>query len=108
MRRFLLLVFCSSTALSVAFSLWPRQLGRLLALFGQEAVVNRGVAVTVLAGLLLALVAQQLRLWRSERDLARIRRGLAQPPAVAYPPAPWGPQGWSWGSPAPWGSSPRR
>jgi hypothetical protein len=107
MRRFLLLVFFSCTAPAVAFSLWPRQLGGVLALFGQDAVVNRGVAATVLAVLTMLLLALRVRLWRSERDLARIRRGLAEPPAVPYPPAPWGPPR-SWGSTAPWGSRPLR
>jgi len=64
-------------------------------------VVNRGLAVLVLAGMTVALLALRVRLWRSERDLARIRRDLAQPPAVPYPPAPWGPS-------APWGSRPLR
>ncbi len=91
MRRFLLWVFVSCTALSVAFSLWPRQLGGYLAMFGQHTSVNRGVAVTVLGVLTLLLVALRVRLWRSQRDLARIRRGLPeQPPALVYPPAPWG------------------
>jgi hypothetical protein len=107
MRRFLLLVLFSCTALPVAFSLWPRQLDGVLALFGQDAVVDRGVAATVLVVLTMLLVGLRVRLWRSERDLARIRRGLADPPAVPYPPAPWGPAG-SWGSPAPWGSRPLR
>jgi hypothetical protein len=98
MRRFLLLVFFSCTALAVAFSLWPRQLGGFLALFGQDTSVNRGVAVTVLAVLTVALLATRVRLWRSERDLARIRHGLAQPPALPYPPAPWGSPSSSWGS----------
>jgi hypothetical protein len=53
MRRFLLFVFFSCTAASVAFSVWPRQLGGYLA-------------------------------------MARARRDLAQPPALVYPPAPWG------------------
>jgi hypothetical protein len=101
MRRFLLLVFVSFAALSAAFSLWPAQLGRLLDSFGQDAVVNRGLAVLVLAGMTVALLALRVRLWRSERDLARIRRDLAQPPAVPYSPAPWGPC-------APWGSRPLR
>jgi hypothetical protein len=101
MRRFLLLVFFSCTALAVAFSLWPRQLGGVLALFGQDTVVNRGVAATVLVVLTMLLLALRVRLWRSERDLARIRRGLADPPAVPYPPAPWG-------SPGSWGSRPLR
>ena len=91
MRRFLLLVFVSCTALSVAFSLWPRQLGGYLAMFGQHTSVNLGVAVTVLGVLTLLLVALRVRLWRSERDLARIRRGLLeQPPALVYAPPPWG------------------
>ena len=107
MRRFLLLVFFSCTALAVAFSLWPRQLGGLLDLFAQDAVVNRGVAAAVLAGLTLALLALRVRLWRSERDLARIRRGLAEAPVAPYPPAPWGPPA-SWGAAAPWGSRPLR
>jgi hypothetical protein len=101
MRRFLLFLFFSCTALSVAFSLWPRQLGGYLALFAQDTVVNRGVAVTVLAVLTLLLLALRIRLWRSERDLARARRGLDQqvvlaayppPPGVAYPPPAWGPR----------------
>ena len=92
MRRFLLLVFVSCTVLSVAFSLWPRQLDGFVAMFGQHTTVNRGVAVTVLGVLTALLVALRVRLWRSERDLARIRRGLLeQPPAaLVYPPAPWG------------------
>jgi hypothetical protein len=90
MRRFLLLVFFSCTAASVAFSVWPRQLGGYLAMFGQRTSVNLGVAVTVLGVLTLLLAALRVRLWRSERDLARIRRDLAQPPALVYPPAPWG------------------
>jgi hypothetical protein len=93
MRRFLLLVFVSCTVLSVAFSVWPRQLGGYLAMFGQHTSVNRGVAVTVLGVLTALLVALRVRLWRSERDLARIRRGLVEqqpPPALVYPPAPWG------------------
>ena len=107
MRRFLLLVFGSCAAAAAAFSLWPRQLGAYFALFEQRTMVNSGVAVTVLALLTLLLVALRVRLGRSERDLARIRRGLAQPPASPYPPAPWGPAG-SWGSAAPWGSRPLR
>ena len=91
MRRFLLLVFVSCTVLSVAFSVWPRQLGGYLAMFSQHTSVNRGVAVTVLGVLTLLLVALRVRLWRSERDLARIRRGLLeQPPGLVYPPPPWG------------------
>ncbi|HSO53929.1 MAG TPA: hypothetical protein VL330_14540, partial [Actinomycetes bacterium] len=54
-------------------------------LFGQHTRVNSGVAVTVLATLTLLLVALRVRLWRSERDLARMRRGLAQPAVPAYP-----------------------
>ena len=91
MRRFLLFVFFSCTAASVALSLWPRQLGGYLAMFGQHSSVNRGLAATVLGVLTLALVALQLRLWRSRRDLARARRGLEQPPpAYGWPPPPWG------------------
>ena len=104
MRRFLLLVFAVCAAASAAFSLWPTQLGGYLALFGQHTSVNSGVAVTVLAVLTLLLVALRVRLWRSERDLARLRRGLAQPmvPAApvyptaplyqAYPVSSWGPR----------------
>jgi hypothetical protein len=110
MRRFLLLVFVSCAGASVAFSLWPRQLGAFVALFGQRATVNRGVAVTVLVGLVLALVAQRLRLWRAERDLARARSELARPLVAAGGPPPWGPP--PWGSPpyasASWGSRPAR
>jgi hypothetical protein len=92
MRRFLLLVFVSCTVLSVAFSVWPRQLGGYLAMFSQHTSVNRGVAVTVLGVLTALLVALRVRLWRSQRDLARIRRGLLEqpPPVLVYPPAPWG------------------
>jgi hypothetical protein len=92
MRRFLLLIFFSCTALSVAFSVWPRQLGGFVAMFSQHTSVNRGVAVTVLGVLTALLVALRLRLWRSQRELARIRRGLLEqpPPALVYPPAPWG------------------
>jgi hypothetical protein len=107
MRRFLLYVFVSCTALAAAFSLFPDQLGRFLELFGQDTVVNRGMAVTVLAGLTVALLALRVRLWRSERDLARIRRDLARPAAVGYPPAPWGSPA-SWGSPVSWGPRPLR
>ena len=42
MRRFLLLVFVSCTALAVAFSLWPRQLGGVPRPVRQDAVVNSG------------------------------------------------------------------
>jgi hypothetical protein len=107
MRRFLLLVFFSCTAASVAFSLWPRQLDGYFALFEQHSVVNRGVAVTVLAVLTLLLVAMRVRLWRSERDLARALRGLAQPTVLAYPPAPaaYPPPAYP---PTPWGARPAR
>jgi hypothetical protein len=97
MRRFLLLVFGSCAAAAAAFSLWPAQLGGFFALFGQNTLVNSGVAVTVLATLTLLLVALRVRLWRSERDLARMRRGLAQPAAPAYPVYPVSPVS-SWGS----------
>ena len=104
MRQFLLLVFVVGAGVSAAFSLWPRQLGGYLALFGQRTSVNSGVAVTVLAVLALLLVALRVRLWRSERDLARLRRGLAEPMAPAapvhpaapvypaYPVSSWGPR----------------
>jgi hypothetical protein len=104
MRRFLLLVFGSCAAASAAFSLWPRQLGGYLALFRQHTSVNSGVAVTVLALLTMLLVALRVRLWRTERDLARMRRHLAQPPAPAWPAYPAYPV-----SPVPsWGSRPVR
>jgi hypothetical protein len=102
MRRFLLSVFASCAAGAAApyaagaaaFSLWPRQIGGYLALFGQHTVVNRGVAVTVPVVLTVLLLALRVRLWRSERDLARARRGLpadpAGPPYGAAYPAPWG------------------
>ena len=91
MRRFLLLAFVSCTVLSVAYSVWPRQLGGFVAMFSQHTSVNRGVAVTVLGLLTAQLVALRVRLWRSQRDLARIRRGLLEqpPPVLVYPP-PWG------------------
>lgn len=100
MRRFLLLVFGSCAAAAAAFSLWPAQLGGFFALFGQHTRVNSGVAVTVLATLTLLLVAMRVRLWRSERDLARMRRGLAQPPVPTYPAYPAYPVSpvSSWGS----------
>jgi hypothetical protein len=85
MRRFLLLVFGSCAAAAAAFSLWPRQLGGYVALFGQHTSVNSGVAVTVLGLLTLLLVALRVRLWRSERDLARLRQLTAQPPVPAAP-----------------------
>jgi hypothetical protein len=105
MRRFLLLVFVACAGASVAFSLWPRQLGAFVALFGQRATVNRGVAVTVLTGLVLALVAQRLRLWRAERDLARARSELARPVGMAGGPPPWGSPPYASAS---WGSRPAR
>ena len=104
MRRFLLLVFVVCAGASAAFSLWPRQLGGYLALFGQHTSVNSGVAVTVVVMLTLLLVGLRVRLWRSERDLARLRRELTQPmvpsPLVyptapvypAYPVSSWGPR----------------
>jgi hypothetical protein len=100
MRRFLLLVFLSCAAASAAFSLMPRQLAGYLALFEQHTLVNSGVAVTVLAVLTVALVALRVRLWRSERDLARMRRGLTPPAAPAYPVYPAYPVSpvSSWGS----------
>jgi hypothetical protein len=92
MRRFLLLVFVSFTVPLVAFSLWPHQVGGYVAMFSQHTSVNRGIAVTVLGVLTALLVALRVRLWRSERDLARIRRGLLEQPqaVLVYPPAPWG------------------
>jgi hypothetical protein len=56
--------------------------------------------VTVLALLTLLLVALRVRLWRSERDLARMRRGLAEPPVPAWPTYPAYPASpvSSWGS----------
>ena len=62
--------------------------GRYVALFGQHTVVNSGVAVTVVAALTLLLVALRVRLWRTERDLARVRRGRDQPALPAWPVAP--------------------
>jgi hypothetical protein len=85
MRRFLLLLFVLSTAVSAASALWPRQIGGYLALFEQHTTVNRGVAITLPAVLTVLLLALQFRLWRSERDLARVRRGLgARPDTDAY------------------------
>jgi hypothetical protein len=105
-RRFLLLLFALGGAISIAGTLWPRQLGGYLALFGQHTTVNRGVAVTVPAVLTVLLVAQQLRVWRWRRDLARLRR---EPAGLA----PWGHPAWgqpwsrpAWGQPA-WGQSSR-
>ena len=100
MRRFLLFVFVCCTAGSVALSLWPGQLGGYLAMFGQHTSVNRGVAVTVLGVLTGLLAVLRVRLWRSERDLARARRELAPPAPWGYPPP--------WGAPPPWGSRPAR
>jgi len=104
MRRFLLVVFGGCAAAWAAFALLPGQVAGYLALFEQHARVNSGVAVTVLAVAILALVALRVRLWRSERDLARLRRGLAQPAAPAYPAYPVYPV-----SPvSSWGSRPAR
>jgi hypothetical protein len=52
------------------------------------------VAVTVLALLTLALVALRVRLWRSQRELARARQGLVavQAAALPYPSSAWGPR----------------
>jgi hypothetical protein len=91
-RRFLLLVFVSFAMLPVAYWLWPRQLDGFVAMFSQHTTVNRGVAVTVLGLLTALLLALRVRLWRSQRDLARIQRGLLEspPPLLVYPPSPWG------------------
>jgi amino acid transporter len=97
MRRFLLVVFGGCAAASAAFALLPGQLAGYLALFEQHARVNSGAAVTVLALAILALVALRVRLWRSERELARMRRGLAQPAYPVYPLYPADPVS-SWGS----------
>ena len=97
MRRFLVFVILSCAAASAALALLPRQVDGYLAMFSQNDLVNWGVAVTVLAVVTLALVALRVRLWRSERDLARLRRGLAQPAAPAYPAYPVAPVS-SWGS----------
>ena len=97
MRRFLLLVFLSCAAASAVFALMPSQLAGYLALFERHTLVNSGVAVTVLAVVTLALVALRARLWRSEQDLARLRRALAQPAAPADPVYPVSPVS-SWGS----------
>jgi hypothetical protein len=114
MRRFLLFVVVSYIAVSAVRFLWPSQLADYLALFHQQTSVNSGVVVTALGLLPLLLAALWVRLWRSERELDRLRReldrlrrGLA-PPAVpspppdppvvaAYPPAPstpWEPSAW--------------
>jgi hypothetical protein len=90
-------VFLSGAAASAALALMPRQLAGYLALFERHTQVNSGVAVTVLAVVTLALVALRVRLWRSERDLARLRRGLAQPAAPTFPAYPVSPVS-SWGS----------
>ena len=97
MRRFLLLVFLSCAAAAAAFALMPGQLAGYLVLYERHTQVNSGVAVTVLAVVTLALVALRVRLWRSERDLARLRRGLAQPAAPTFPAYPVSPVS-SWGS----------
>ena len=80
MRRFMLLVFVACTALSVVFSLWPRQVGGFVAMFSQHTSVNRGVAVTVLAvltALLVALVLADALLEKTGGDsLAEVRRNL--------------------------------
>jgi len=94
MRRFLLVVFGGCVAAAAAFALLPGQVAGYLVLFERHARVNSGLAVTVLAVAILALVALRVRLWRSERELARVRRGLAQP---VYPFYPAGPVS-SWGS----------
>jgi amino acid transporter len=100
MRRFLLVVFGGCAAASAAFALLPGQLAGYLALFEQHARVNSGAAVTVLTLAILALVALRVRLWRSERELARMRRGLAQPAYPIYPVYPVYPADpvSSWGS----------
>ena len=90
----LLVAFGGCAAASAAFALLPGQAAGYLALFEQHARVNSGVAVTVLAVAILALVALRVRLWRSERELARMRRGLAQPVYPVYPADPVS----SWGS----------
>ena len=90
-------MFLSCAAASAAVALMPRQLAGYLALFERHTQVNSGVAVTVLAVVTLALVALRVRLWRSERDLARLRRGLAQPAAPTFPAYPVSPVS-SWGS----------
>ena len=97
MRRFLLVVFGGCAAASAAFALLPGRAAGYLALFEQHAQVNSGVAVTVLAVAILALVALRVRLWRSERELARMRRGLAQPVYPVDPVYPADPVS-SWGS----------
>ena len=100
MRRFLLVGFGGCAAASAAFALLPRQAAGYLALFEQHARVNSGVAVTVLGLLTLLLVALRVRLWRSERDLARLRRELAQPLYPVYPVYPVSPASpvSSWGA----------
>ena len=76
MRRFLLLVFVACTALSVVFSLWPRQLDAYAALWSDVVAVRLGAAVTGLAVAVLVVLALALELRRSRRDLDRIRRSL--------------------------------
>jgi hypothetical protein len=93
MRRFLVFVILSCAAASAALALLPRQVDGYLAMFSQNDLVNRGVAVTVVGVLLLLLAALQLRLSRLRRELARTRRDLGQPPVLLYaypPPPPWG------------------
>jgi hypothetical protein len=114
MRRFLLFVVVSCIAVSVVRSLWPSQLAAYLALFHQQTSVNSGVVVTALGLLALLLAALWVRMWRSGRELDRLRRELDRlrrrpaPPVVpapppvppvmaAYPPAPsapWEPSAW--------------
>jgi pilus assembly protein TadC len=98
MRRFLLFVVVSCIAALVVRSLWPSQLADYLALFHQHSSVNSGVVVTALGLLPLLLAVLWVRRWRSERELARLRRELdrrrreqAPPELAAYPPAPSAP-----------------
>src|SRR4029450_8881234 len=88
MRRFLLVVFGGCAAASAAFALLPGQVGGHLALFEQHVRVNSGVAVTVLAVAILALVALRVRLWRSERELARSPPGPPTHPPPGSPADP--------------------
>jgi hypothetical protein len=103
MRRFLVFVILSCAAASAALALLPRQVDGYLAMFSQNDLVNRGVAVTVVGVLLLLLAALQLRLSRLRRELARTRRDLGrrdlgQPPVLLY----------TYPAPPPWGSRPAR